>query len=72
MALGDRIKCLGSELVEDTGTSGPPGQVLSSDLKISCGQGTLRLTQLQRAGKSAQDSGSFLRGFALPVGTELG
>ena len=72
MALGDRIKCLGSELVEDTGTSGPPGQVLSSDLKIACGQGTLRLTQLQRAGKSAQDSGSFLRGFALPVGTELG
>jgi methionyl-tRNA formyltransferase len=72
MALGDRIKCLGSELVEDTGRSGPAGQVLSSDLKIACGQGTLRLTQLQRAGKSAQDSGSFLRGFALPVGTQLG
>lgn len=72
MALGDRIKCLGSELVEDVGVQGPAGQVISPDLKIACGQGTLRLTQLQRAGKSAQDSGSFLRGFALPVGTELG
>ena len=72
MALGDRVKCLDSELVEDTGRAGPAGQVLSPDLKIACGQGTLRLTQLQRAGKSAQDSGSFLRGFALPVGTQLG
>ena len=71
MALGARVKCLGSEQVKNTGKSGPPGQVLSPDLKIACGHGALRLTQLQRAGKSSQDRGSFLRGFALPVGTQL-
>lgn len=66
-----RIKCLGSELVEKAGNHGPAGQLMREDLTVSCGQGALRLTQLQRAGKSAQDSESFLRGFALPVGTQF-
>ena len=66
-----RIKCLGSELVEEAGNHGPAGQVMREDLTVSCGQGALRLTQLQRAGKSAQDSESFLRGFALPIGTQF-
>ena len=38
---------------------------------VACGQGGLRLTRLQRQGKSAMDADAFLRGFALPVGGVL-
>ncbi len=63
---GERVKVLNCELASG---SGPPGTVLDDALTIACGSGALRLTRLQRPGKSAMDRDELLRGFALPRGT---
>ena len=65
---GQRIKVLMSELASGDGT---PGRSLDDNLTIACGTGAIRLTRLQRAGKSPADAEDFLRGLALPKGTEL-
>lgn len=65
---GVRIKVLGSELASGAGV---PGTVLDDALTVACGNGAVRLTRLQRAGKAAQDVDVFLRGNALPKGTVL-
>ena len=64
---GARVKCLASCVADG---SGPSGQILSQDgeLVIACGQGAVRITRAQRAGKSAQDIVDFLRGFQLGDG----
>ncbi len=51
--------------------SGAPGTVLDAAPTIACGDEALRLTSLQRPGRSALDGATFLRGFALPPGTVL-
>jgi methionyl-tRNA formyltransferase len=51
--------------------TGPPGTILDEDLLIACGDGAVRLTRLQREGKSAMDAADFLRGHSLAVGTVL-
>ena len=63
-----RVKALLSQLAEG---EGPPGQALDGRLLIACGRGALRLLQVQREGRSAQDADSFLRGFMLPPGARL-
>lgn len=65
---GTRVKVLGSTLVEQSGTA---GCVLDDELTVACGEGAIRLTKLQRAGKSAQDAEQFLNGWPLPAGTQL-
>jgi methionyl-tRNA formyltransferase len=66
----ERIKILSTEIVEEkSDPSAWPGTVLSSDLKVACGRGTIKLVTLQRAGKTPQDAASFLRGFRLPPGS---
>jgi methionyl-tRNA formyltransferase len=65
---GVRVKALASVLAEG---SGAPGAVLDDALGIACGDGAVRLTRLQRAGKAAQDANVFLRGNAMPKGTVL-
>ena len=65
---GTRIKVLGSELADGRGS---PGTLLDDHLTVACGTGAVRLTRLQRAGKGAQDADVFLRGMALPTGTQL-
>ena len=58
-----RVKALRSTLADGTGE---PGTLLA-DLTIACGTGAVRLTQVQREGKSAMDAATFLRGAgALP------
>ena len=64
-----RVKALLSR-VEDG--EGAPGTLLDVDLLISCGAGAVRLLQVQREGKQAQDAATFLRGFPLAAGTVLG
>ncbi len=52
-----------------------PGTVLSADahgLVVACGQGTLRVQELQRAGGKRLACGDFLRGSPMAVGTRLG
>ncbi|MGD0025964.1 MAG: methionyl-tRNA formyltransferase [Xanthobacteraceae bacterium] len=45
--------------------NGPPGRVLDDKLTIACGEGAVRLLQLQRAGRQPMSAEEFLRG--MPV-----
>ena len=65
---GTRIKVLCSTLVDQNGNA---GAVLDDVLTIACGSGTIRLTHLQRAGKSPQDAGQFQNGWPIAAGTQL-
>ena len=50
--------------------SGRPGEVLSvgeAGVEVACGEGALRLTELQKPGSKRLASGDFLRGFAVYV-----
>jgi len=51
--------------------SGAPGAALDDRLAIACGDGAVRILQLQRAGKQAMAADEFLRGIAVPRGTVL-
>jgi methionyl-tRNA formyltransferase len=57
-----RVKLLRSELLGQDEVLGNAGEVLDDQLTIACGKGSLRLTQLQRAGKQAMNTEDFLRG----------
>lgn len=52
-----------------------PGQVLAADaqkgLVVACGNGALRLMQLQRPGGKRLTAAEFLRGFPLEIGTVM-
>jgi methionyl-tRNA formyltransferase len=50
---------------------GRPGTVLDDRLTVACGEGVLRLLQLQRAGRAPLEASAFLRGFPVPPGTVL-
>jgi len=60
---GARIKVLAAR---PGAGSGPPGAVIGPGLTIACGDGALRLTRVQRAGRAAMDDDAYLRGAALP------
>ena len=53
---------------EATGHPGPPGTVLEAQgdrLVVACGQGQLRLVEIQPAGKNRLSAREFLRGYPL-------
>ena len=50
---------------------GAPGTVLDDKLTIACGEGAVRLIELQRAGKQPMQADEFLRGTSMPRGTVL-
>lgn len=60
---GERIKILNCEPANG---SGPPGRLLDDALTVACGEGALRLTRLQRPGKSTMNATDLLRGFPIP------
>ena len=64
----ERVKVLRAVSVPGTGV---PGTVLDGDLTIACGEGAVRLKELQRAGKKAVSSAEFLRGFKLERGMRV-
>ena len=64
----ERVKVVRSLLADGVGQ---PGTVLDDQLTIACGQGAVRLAVVQRAGKKPMSAGEFLRGFALPVGSQV-
>ena len=69
---GQRVKLLGAALADG---GGAPGEVIAAGpdgVCVACGQGAVRLTRLQRAGRAAQDAGTFLRGMPLRAGDVLG
>lgn len=65
-----RIKVLRAEPVA---AKGAPGEVLSimDGITIACGEGALRISELQRAGKGPMKADDFLRGFAFEPGERL-
>ena len=61
-----RIKVLRCEPARDSGKgSGAPGEVLDDRLTIACGDGAIRILELQRAGKAPMKAEDFLRGTPL-------
>ena len=65
---GQRIKVLRSTRGQG---SGAPGTVLDDQLTIACGEGAIRLVEVQRAGKQPMKAGEFLRGAKIVPGTRL-
>ena len=51
---------------------GVPGTVLDGRLTIACGEGAIRILDLQRAGKQPMKAEEFLRGNALAAGSIVG
>jgi methionyl-tRNA formyltransferase len=64
----ERYKVLAADLVEGGGW---PGNVLDDRLTIACGQGAIRPTRVQRAGKPAMATADLLRGKPIPAGSYL-
>jgi methionyl-tRNA formyltransferase len=65
---GERIKMHSAEIVAGAGA---PGTVLDDALTIACGEGALRATLVQRAGRGKMTPAELLRGFPVPTGTLL-
>jgi methionyl-tRNA formyltransferase len=63
-----RLKILRCELAKGTGA---PGDVLDGNLAIACGDGAIRLLELQREGKARMKAADFQRGAALKPGARL-
>jgi methionyl-tRNA formyltransferase len=55
-----RVRALRSLLAEG---KGKPGEVLDGQLTIACGEGAIKLMEVQRAGAKAMSAEEFLRGF---------
>jgi methionyl-tRNA formyltransferase len=55
----ERIKVLRADITQ---AQAQPGTLLGDDLTIACGDGALRLTEIQRAGKAPMTAADFLRG----------
>ena len=66
---GERVKLLASRLASG---QGEPGAVLDDALTVACGQGAVQVMRVQRAGRGAQDTDEFLRGWRLTSGDKLG
>jgi methionyl-tRNA formyltransferase len=64
-----RVKVL--RTAKGTG-SGKPGEVLDGRLTIACGDGSIRLVELQRAGRQPMRAEEFLRGTPIAPGCVLG
>lgn len=63
-----RVKVLRTTKGEGSGT---PGTALDDKLTIACGDGAVRILQLQRAGAKAMAAEEFLRGTPLAAGTRV-
>jgi methionyl-tRNA formyltransferase len=69
---GERVRILRAHHSCGTGQDAPGTVCTSEGLTIACGDGNrLRVTMLQRAGKSALDADTFLRGRPIAPGTVL-
>ena len=64
----ERVKALGSVVAEGEGA---PGAVLDDRLTVACGEGAVRLTAVQRAGRKPVSAEAFLRGVDLKPGVLL-
>ena len=58
----ERVKVLRATLAEGAGA---PGDLIGDGLTVACGEGAVRLVEVQRAGKKPMAADAFLRGAAL-------
>ena len=69
---GERLKVFAAEKANG---NGEPGTVLEADpkkgLTVACGEGALKLTEIQLVGGKRMKANDFLRGHAIEVGTQL-
>lgn len=68
MLNGERVKALMSET---TTGEGPASTTLDDELTVACGDGAVRLLNVQKAGKGPQPAEVFLLGTKVPTGTTL-
>ena len=70
---GERLKVFAAEKAAG---NGEPSTVLEADpkkgLTVACGEGALKLTEIQLVGGKRMKATDFLRGHAIEVGTKLG
>jgi methionyl-tRNA formyltransferase len=52
--------------------SGAPGTLLDDELTVACGEGAVRILELQRAGRQPMKAQDFLRGMPVAAGTRFG
>jgi methionyl-tRNA formyltransferase len=64
-----RVKVLRTTRGEGAGV---PGTVLDDRLTIACGEGAVRIVELQRAGRQPMKAEEFLRGLPLAPGSRVG
>lgn len=64
-----RVKILHCELAKGIGV---PGEVLDDQLTIACGDGAIRIIELQREGKGRMQAADFLRGVSVKPPMRLG
>lgn len=69
---GERLMLLEGKVEADAPTGAGPGTVVGLPLTVACGEGALRLTRVQRAGRKAMGAEELQRGFVVPVGSRLG
>jgi len=68
---GQTIKVWGAEVVDSATQDKAPGTVVAADrqgIVVACGDSSLRLTELQKAGGKRLPAASFLAGTSLPAG----
>ncbi|PZU84478.1 MAG: methionyl-tRNA formyltransferase [Chelatococcus sp.] len=64
----ERLKVLRTALA---GGAAEPGTLLDDEGTVACGEGAIRLIQVQRAGKAPMSATAFLRGARLSAGARL-
>ena len=65
----ERVKLLRASLAEG---AGQPGELLDASGLVACGQGAVRLLEVQRAGRGATSFTDFARGARIEPGARLG
>nr|WP_297529099.1 methionyl-tRNA formyltransferase [uncultured Roseateles sp.] len=71
---GESVKVWRAEVVEAAGMRGEPGQVLAVSPEgpiVACGAGSVRLSELQRAGGKRLPAAAFLQARPLPAGARF-
>lgn len=69
---GEVCKVWGARVSDRNGAAGAVLEAGESGVLVACGQGSLRLTELQRQGGKRLAAADFLRGFAVAPGEYLG
>lgn len=65
----ERVRVLAVDIIPES--SEQPRSVLDDALTIACGEGAVRPTLVQRAGRGVMTTGELMRGFPIPPGTRL-